>query len=98
MCYTRRKIEGGVGALREFDDANFLKPNGQSRNLNIYDKYTWPEVKFFLLTFTHTISSDIVQMKLSEVELCWMTGSMLKMGAAAKCISLPSGNHPESIQ
>ena len=39
MCYTRRKIEGGVGALRESDDTNFLKPNGQSRNLNIYDAY-----------------------------------------------------------
>ena len=36
MCYTPRKIEGGVGALRESDDSNFLKPNGQSRNLNIY--------------------------------------------------------------
>ena len=36
MCYTRRKLEGGVGALREFDDANFLKPNGQSRNLHVY--------------------------------------------------------------
>ena len=37
MCYTRRKIQGGAGALRESDDTNFLKPNGQSRNLNIYD-------------------------------------------------------------
>ena len=37
MCYTRRKLEGGVGALRESDDTNFLKPNGRSRNLNIYD-------------------------------------------------------------
>ena len=36
MCYTRRKIEGGVGALRESYDANLLKPNGQSRNLHIY--------------------------------------------------------------
>ena len=36
MCYTRRKIEGGVVALRESDDTNFLKPNGQSRNLYIY--------------------------------------------------------------
>ena len=36
MCYTQRKIEGGVGALRESDDANFLKPNGQSRNLHVY--------------------------------------------------------------
>ena len=36
MCYTRRKIEGGVVALRESDDTNFLKPNGQSRNLNVY--------------------------------------------------------------
>ena len=36
MCYTRRKIEGGVGALRESDDTNFLKLNGQSRVLNIY--------------------------------------------------------------
>ena len=38
MCYTQRKIEGGDGALRESDDTNFLRPNGQSRNLNIYDK------------------------------------------------------------
>ena len=53
MCYTRRKIEGGVGALRESDDANFLKPNGQSRNLNIYvfdspitnDEFHWPNNK-----------------------------------------------------
>ena len=30
------KIEGGVGALREFDDTNLLKPNGQSRSLNVY--------------------------------------------------------------
>ena len=37
MCYTQRKIEGGVGALRESDDTHFLKPNGPSRNLNIYD-------------------------------------------------------------
>ena len=36
MCYTRRKIQGGAGALRESDDTNFSKPNGQSRNLNIY--------------------------------------------------------------
>ena len=36
MCCTRRKIEGGVGALPESDDTNFLKPNGQSSNLNIY--------------------------------------------------------------
>ena len=36
MCYTRRKIEGGVEALREYDDTKVLKPNGQSRNLNIY--------------------------------------------------------------
>ena len=36
MCYTQRKIEGGVGALRDADDTKFLKPNGQSRNLNIY--------------------------------------------------------------
>ena len=40
MCYTRRKIEGGVGALRESDDANFLKPNGQSRNLHVYGLYS----------------------------------------------------------
>ena len=36
----RRKIEGGVGALGESDDTNFFKPNGQSRNLNVYDWYT----------------------------------------------------------
>ena len=37
MRYTRRKIEGGLVALRESDNTNFLKSNGQSRNLNIYD-------------------------------------------------------------
>ena len=37
MCYTRRNIEGDVGALRESDDTNFLNPNVQSKNLNIYD-------------------------------------------------------------
>ena len=38
MCYTRRKIEGDVGVLRESDDTNPTqpKPNRQSRNLNIY--------------------------------------------------------------
>ena len=36
MCYTQRKIEGRVSALREPDDTKFLKPNGQSRILNIY--------------------------------------------------------------
>ena len=36
MCYALREIEGVFGALREYDDANFLKPYGQSRNLNIY--------------------------------------------------------------
>ena len=40
MCYTQRKIEGGAGALREYDDANFLKPNGQSRNLHVYGLYS----------------------------------------------------------
>ena len=38
MCYTRRKIQGGVSALRESDDTNFLGPSGQSRNLNVYDQ------------------------------------------------------------
>ena len=60
MCYTRRKIEGGVGALRESDDTNFLKPNGQSRNLNIYGyiilfdlysayigQYAWPTLSIY---------------------------------------------------
>ena len=36
MCYTRRKIEGGVVALRESDDTNFLKPNDQSQ-----PQYLW---------------------------------------------------------
>ena len=40
MRYTRRKLEGGVGVLRESDDTNVLKPNGQSRNLNVYDNMT----------------------------------------------------------
>ena len=40
MCYKQRKIEGGVGALLESDDTNFLKTNGQSRNLNTYGNKT----------------------------------------------------------
>ena len=36
MCYTQRNIQGGVGALRESNDTNFFKPNGQSRNLNVH--------------------------------------------------------------
>ena len=32
-CWRKK---GGVGALRESDYLNFLKPNGQSRNLNVY--------------------------------------------------------------
>ena len=48
MRYTLRKIEGGAGALRESDDTNFLKPNGQSRNLNIYfQNLTWNMHHFF---------------------------------------------------
>ena len=47
MCYTQRKIEGGVGALRDADDTNFLKPNGQSRNLNIYGSYVLTFVRLF---------------------------------------------------
>ena len=47
MCYTRRKIEGGVGALRESVDTNFLKPNGQSRNLNIYGEQGLPGSTIF---------------------------------------------------
>ena len=54
MCYTRRKIEGGVGALREADDTNFLKPNGLSRNLNIYGVGTllnvWEAKSLYLQT------------------------------------------------
>ena len=41
MCYTQRKIQGGVGALRESNDTNFLNPNGQSRNLNVYGFLWW---------------------------------------------------------
>ena len=39
MCYMRRKIEGAIGAMRESDDTNFLKPDGQSRNLYVYGIY-----------------------------------------------------------
>ena len=46
MCYAQRNILGGVGALRESDDTNFLKPNGQSRNLNVNECNTsmWSEM------------------------------------------------------
>ena len=63
MCYTQRKIEGGVGALRESDDTNFLKPNGQSRNLNIYDYATYyvaladsPFDLYYWVIFRHDFS------------------------------------------
>ena len=39
MCYTRRKIEGGIGALLESDDTNFLILNGQFKNLHIYEHH-----------------------------------------------------------
>ena len=58
MCYTRRKTEGGEGALWESDDANFLNPNGQSRNLNIYGylpsycKHTTPQLAVQTITTT----------------------------------------------
>ena len=62
MRYTQRKLEGGVGALRESDDTNLLKPNGQSRNLNVYD---WLESCFSMniqscpqLLTKRTIPSD----------------------------------------
>ena len=51
MCYnTWRKIQGGVGALRESDDTNFLKPNGQSENLNVYG-YDLVQAAFGLFSF-----------------------------------------------
>ena len=53
MCYTRRKIEGGVGVLRESKDTNFLKPNGQSRNPNVYGFHQSPII---LLVSLHPIS------------------------------------------
>mgnify|MGYP001794637316 CR=1 FL=1 len=40
MCYERRKIVGAVDALRQSDDTNFLKLNGQSKNLNVYGQNT----------------------------------------------------------
>ena len=44
-CAIREaKIEGGVGALRESDVTNFLKPNGQSRNLNIYGRHLYSSI------------------------------------------------------
>ena len=56
MCYTRRKIEGGVEALREDDDTNFLKPNGQSRNLNIYDYKLMHALQYFTLCYMYVVS------------------------------------------
>ena len=35
MCYKRRKIEDGVGALCKSGDTNFWTPNGQSSNLKV---------------------------------------------------------------
>ena len=50
MCYTQCKIEGGVGALRESDDTNFLKSNGQSTNLNVYGWHASVSMKELLQT------------------------------------------------
>ena len=69
MCYTRRKIEGGVGALRESYDANLLKPNGQSRNLHIYG--TMVQI-YTLLYTTSTAQLDIgIPEMESFVQYCW---------------------------
>ena len=37
MCYTRRKIEGVLVHCGSLMIAHFLKPNGQSRKLNVYE-------------------------------------------------------------
>ena len=49
MYYTRRKIEGGVGAQGESDNTNFLKPNGQSRDHNIYDNNRPQSIPQFII-------------------------------------------------
>ena len=57
MCYTGRKLQGGVGAQRESGDINFLKPNDQSRNLNVYGVKIWLVIRsvtaklYWLITF-----------------------------------------------
>ena len=66
MCYTRRKIQGGVGALRESDDTNFLKPNGQSRNLNVYGKDSSKSMIFALVNITVLRADNSSQYQLSS--------------------------------
>ena len=76
MCYTRRKIEGGVGALRESDDTNFLKPNGQSRNLNIY------------AFFAHAISKTIQRTTFPNSHL-YSVSTLYPTAAACAFIHIP---------
>ena len=69
MCYTRRKIESGVGALRESDDTNFLKPNGLSRNLNVYASDTthwknlWVLLSFLLYVLFQAVLGHYIDKK-----------------------------------
>ena len=61
---TQRKIEGGVGALREPDDTNFLKPNGQSRNLHIYAADVsghYVHLPVYIIAWTDSFNSCPVQ-------------------------------------
>ena len=69
MCYTRRKIEGGVCALRESDDANIFKPNGgQSRNLNIYDQNAKLSYEVFSIDHMyHTTVNDYMMMRVYSI-------------------------------
>ena len=55
-------------------------------------------VKIDLPTVTVTSSSKIVQLEAFRRKLCCVIGHIPKVGAASKCISLPCGGPPETIQ
>ena len=77
MHYTQRKVEGGVGSLRESDDTDFLKPNGQSRNLNIYDSSP------FLLVLGYEVAkvprSDFLTPQKSSADMVTSNDKILSM-------------------
>ena len=71
----RHKIEGGVGALRESDDTNFVKPNGQSRDLNIYgiSAYSYLQLQLYFYVYNKLINI-CVWFILTEIDKCKEAG------------------------
>ena len=69
MCNMLCEIEGGIEALRESDGKNYLKPNSQSRNLNIYVKHSIAFIANFAAAINLKISSH-------DIHVCFSFNQM----------------------